>query len=124
MKKILFTTLFGLLFAVSTVSAASNPFFWKLTGGTTLEPIKSSWTVSIPVLSVGAITMTGDLNLGGNDITNVSDLTVTATTTFNGVSYLFPSADGSANQALLTSFSLQQVLLLPMPLHSVSWCGI
>jgi hypothetical protein len=65
MKKYLITIILGLLCA-SNVSAASNPFFWKLTGGNTLEPILSSWAVSIPLLSVGAITMTGDLDLDGN----------------------------------------------------------
>jgi hypothetical protein len=149
MKRYLIIIFLGLIIATSVSAQASSPNFWKLTGGTTLEPILSSWTVSIPSLSLGAITMTDTLDLNGQKLVIDADadswlqsttddridfvtasntvmsilnnyvgigttsptteldingsLSVTASTTFNGVEYLFPSSDGSANQALLTN---------------------
>jgi len=45
----------------------SSPTYWKLSASI-LSPINSSWTVNIPTLTVGVITMSGNLDMDGNCI--------------------------------------------------------
>jgi len=71
--KYFFASLILTLLLSSVASAQiGSPQYWKLQG-TTLSPLNSSWAVSIPTLSIGAITMTGDLDLDGNKITFDAD---------------------------------------------------
>ena len=48
-------------------------------------------------------TVRTSLGLGSSDSPTFARLTITASTTFNGIEYLFPSADGSNSQVLTTN---------------------
>lgn len=70
--------------------------------GTTLTATSSLYLTTSGNVGIATTSPTNKLEVLGNGYF-AGNLSVTATTTFNGVSYLFPSADGSANQVLATN---------------------
>ena len=71
-------------------------------GETALEFVDDTSDFLTQYLLKAGGTMTGDVDFGGFDITNISDISVSNTTTFSTVTYDWPNADGSSGNVLTT----------------------
>jgi hypothetical protein len=111
MKKLILFLI--IILAMSSNAHAENVTnFWKLSG-TTLSPLKSTWSVSVAGgISFGASTMSGNLAMGDFDITGADQIIGTTAlsieTLSNGVLSLVPNGSGKVRigDAYTTPLSL------------------